>query len=356
MSLRVAVWGTGNVGRPALRAVMAHKGCQLTAVIVSADDKVGKDAGELADMPQCGVTASKDAQAAIDAGLDCMIYAASADTRPDEAREDLLSCLRQGVNVVSTSFYDFLDPALAPAEALDPVQKACDEGGSSLFISGIDPGWAMDVLPVFVSGMVSDIEEIRAQEIFNYALYDAPDIVRYVIGFGQPMSELPLMLYDEVLMKIWAPMLHSMAKGLGRTLDKVETRIERRELDQTVEVQGMGRFDNGTQGAFRFEVVGYCEGEPRFVVEHITRIHEDCAKDWPYPPEEGGCHRILLTGNPNLTVTVHGDDENETGAAAGGNASAASRIVNAIPAVCDAKPGVVTPWDLPPITGAAQLR
>ena len=118
----------------------------------------------------------------------------------------------------------------------------------------------------------------------------------------------------------------------------------------------MGRFEAGSQGAFRFEVRGLCRGEPLFVAEHVTRIDGACAPDWPYPPEGRGCHRVVLRGTPELHVSVHGADAFEPGPAGGGNASAAARIVNAIPAVCAAAPGVRTALDLPPITGAAQWR
>jgi len=117
----------------------------------------------------------------------------------------------------------------------------------------------------------------------------------------------------------------------------------------------MGTFEAGTQGAFRFEVSGVVDGRPLLVVEHITRIDDACAPDWPQS-SIGGEHRVVVTGHPNLTVSVHGTEPGEPGAAGGGNASAANRIVNAIPAVCAAPPGPLSPLDLPSITGAGQLR
>lgn len=355
MKKKVVVWGTGNVGRPAIRAVLSHAELELVGVIVSNDAKVGRDAGELAGVAPTGVSATKDAGSVLTADVDAVVYAASADIRPDEAMADLLQCLSAGCDVVSTSFYDFLHPALVPEEPMAKVAAATQAGNSSLFVSGIDPGWAMDVMPLFASGMASGIQQIRCQEIFNYALYDAPDVVRYIIGFGQPMDELPLMLHDEVLLKIWEPMVRLVGQGLGIELDEVKTHIERRPLEQTVQVAGMGEFVAGSQGAFRFEVQGMKNGKPLIVAEHITRIDASCATDWPYPPHEGGCHRVVIKGNPDLTVTVHGEDHFDSGAAGGGNATAANRLVNAIPAVCAAKPGIVSPLDLPAITGGAQL-
>ena len=356
MGNRVVVWGTGNAGRPAIRAVAAHRDLELVGVVVSNPAKVGVDAGELAFVDDLGVAATDDTGRALADDVDCVVYTATADTRPEHAFTDLLRCLSVGRNVVSTSFYPLLHPASAPKEVQDAVGGACRQGGSSVFVSGIDPGWAFDILPGLVSGVGAGITEIRMQEIFDYALYDAPSVVRDVIGFGGSMDALPLMLHDFSLQMVWAPMVRLVAEMLEVELDEVRTTVERRPLDRSIDVPGMGVFDEGTQGAFRFEVQGIVAGRPFVVAEHITRIDQRCAPDWPSSSSPGGEHRVVLSGHPHLTVSVHGTEPGEPGAAGGGNASAANRIVNAIPAVCAADPGMLNPLDLPLITGAAQVR
>lgn len=356
MTYRVVVWGTGNVGRPALRAIASHRDLELAGVVVSNASKVGRDAGELAGIGPLGVVATADTTIALADDVDAVVYAATADTRPAEALADLERCLRSGRNVVSTAFYPLLHPRSAPRALLDVIEPACAAGGSSVFVSGIDPGWALDILPALVSGVGAGITEIRAQELFNYALYDQPAVVRDVIGFGKPMDQLPLMLLDFSLDMVWAPMLRVLADFLELRLDAVTTHVERRPLERDIEVPGMGKFERGTQGAFRFEVRGIVDGRALLVVEHVTRIDDTCAPEWPTSSSPGGEHRVLLTGHPNLVVTVHGTEVGEPGAAGGGNATAANRIVNAIPAVCAAPPGALSPLDLPAITGAAQLR
>jgi hypothetical protein len=355
MTYRVVVWGTGNVGRPALRAVAGHRDLELVGVVVSNPDKVGRDAGELAGIEPLGVLATDDVAVATAEGVDAVIYAATADTRPEQAYADLIGCLTAGKNVVSTAFYPLLHPASAPRELLDVIEPACATGSSSVFVSGIDPGWALDILPGLVSGVSANITEIRIQELFNYALYDQPDVVREVIGFGGPMEETPLMLLDFSLDMVWAPMVRILADLLGLEIDGIDIQVERRPLERTIEVPGMGTFERGTQGAFRFEVRGMIGAAAPIVVEHVTRIDDECAPDWPQSAV-GGEHRVLITGNPDLEVSVHGTERGEPGAAGGGNATAANRIVNAIPAVCEAPPGPLSPLDLPTITGAAQLR
>lgn len=356
MSIKVIVWGTGNVGRPAIRAVLSHSELELAAVIVSNKEKVGLDAGVIAGLAPIGVTATDNWRDTLQIGADAVVYTATADTRPEEAMADLTACLEAGLNVVSTAFYSFLHPASTPQELLQPLEQRCHKSGASLLVSGIDPGWVMDMLPVVVSAGVSGIREIRTREIFNYALYDQPQVVREVIGFGGPMNELPLMLHDFAIEMVWAPMVKLVGEALGAPVEKIEVSVERLPLDRTIDIDGMGRFEAGTQGAFRFEVTGYNADRPLYVLEHITRIDDKCAPHWPYPPQGQGCHQVIISGDPELHVSVHAADRFEPGVGGGGNASAACWVVNALPAVCAARPGVVTILDLPRITGAAQLH
>ena len=356
MAIRTGVWGIGNVGRPAVRAVVSHGELELAAVMVSSPEKDGQDAGGLVGLDPLGVQATRDVDQALAAGLDVVAYTASGDMRPAEALADLERLLRAGVDVVSTSFYPLLHPELCPEEVRASIESACGEGDASIFVSGMDPGWVMDVLPILLSGVVADIREIRMQELFNYALYHQPDAVRELAGFGQPMEATPPMLLDFGLQMVWGPMLRLIAEALGESLDAVETVVEKRALERDVEVAGMGHFAKGTQGAFRFEVRGMVEGTARIVAEHVTRIDDACAPEWPYPPEGQGAHRVLLDANPHLELSLHADDHFETGAAAGGNATAAARMVNAIPAVAAAGAGILTPLDLPSPTGQGQTR
>ncbi len=351
MTTRVVVWGTGNVGRPAIRAVLASSELELAGVLVSNPAKVGVDAGVLAGVADTGVLATDDIEAVLGAAPDAVAYCASGDFRPQEALADIERCLRAGANVVTPAVYDLLHPPSAPQPLRDRIDAACAAGNSSIFVTGIDPGWALDLLPLVLSGVAGRIDEIRAQEIFCYETYHAPDAVRYLIGFGQPMDEVPVMLDPNVLIGIWGGMIRVLADGLGLVVDDVTTVVERFPLEQTVEVPGMGTFEAGTQGAFRFEVRGIIAGAPRIVMEHVTRIVAGTSPELPSAPNGRlGCHRVIISGQPSLTVTIEADDGTGN-PAEGGNATAAGRMVHAIPAVCAAEPGPVHPLDLPLVIG-----
>ena len=103
----------------------------------------------------------------------------------------------------------------------------------------------------------------------------------------------------------------------------------------------------------RFEVQGIVGGEPKIIIEHVTRISPSCATDWPMPPDGGdGAHRVVIEGQPRIEVTIEATDEGG-GRAAGGNATAVGRLVNAIPWLRDAAPGLYDAIDVPllPATG-----
>ncbi|MDG2028279.1 MAG: hypothetical protein P8J50_14320 [Acidimicrobiales bacterium] len=350
MTRRVVVWGTGNVGRTSIRTVLAHADLELVDVIVHAPEKVGRDAGELADIGTTGVLATDDIQAVLDRGPDAIVYAASGDTRPAEALDDVLRTLRAGASVVTPAIYGLLHPASADPRLRAQVDEACEEGGSSFYVSGIDPGWAQDILPLLISGVGGQIDEIRMQELFDYSTYDAPEIVREVIGFGKPMDFLPPMLIPSVPTMIWGPMIRTVADGLGVELDDITESVERLPLEADVEtIQGL--FEAGTQGAFRFEVTGIVDGAPRLVVEHVTRISPELVPHWPQPgPGKAGEHRLVIEGRPRIELSIHATDGTDN-PADGGNATAAARLVNAIPALVDAAPGVKGTGDLPPVVG-----
>ncbi len=351
MAHRVVVWGTGNVGKPAIRAVLASRELELVGVIVHDPAKVGLDAGALADVEPTGVLATDDIEAVLATKPDAVAYCASGDFRPDDAVADIERCLRAGANVVTPAVYALLHPPTAPDDLSSRIGAACAAGNSSVFVTGIDPGWALDLLPLVLSGVAGRIDEIRAQEIFCYETYHAPDAVRYLIGFGMPLDTVPAMLLPEVLVGIWGGMIRVIADGMRVTVDEITTHVERRPLEETVEVPGMGTFEAGTQGAFRFEVRGIIDGEARIVMEHITRIVPGVAPEWPSPPNGRlGCHRVVVSGRPSIEVTIEADDGTGN-PAEGGNATAAGRMVHAIPAVCSQPPGIVHPLDLPLVVG-----
>jgi hypothetical protein len=356
--ISTVVWGTGNVGRLAIRAVDAHPGLELAGVLVHNADKVGRDAGLLAGMDRdLGVAATDDIEAVLARRPQAVVYAASGDIRPDAALADVVRAIRAGAVVVTPALYALYDQSNAPAEQRDPIAAAVAEGGGSLFASGVDPGWGNDVLPLLISGLGTEVDVIRCQEIFDYTTYDQEDSVRFLIGMGQPMEYDAPMIAAGVPTMVWGGQLRMMARALEVELEEIREVVERRSLQSAVTTAAMGDFEAGTQGAIRFEVQGIVAGEPRIIVEHVTRIHASCAPDWPLPPTGDGAHRVIIEGVPRIEVSIEATDE-KGNRAEGGNATAVGRLVGSIDWLVAAAPGLYDALDIPlrPAVGKLSRR
>jgi hypothetical protein len=333
------------MGVTAIRSAVAFPGLALTGVITSSPDKAGRDAAEFAGLDEpTGVLATTDVDAAL-AESDAVAYMASGDIRPDEAITDIERCLRAGKHVVTPSLYSLYDPASAPPEWVDRLTAAAEEGTATLLVSGVDPGWGNDALAVTAASLCTRIKTITCQEIFDYSTYNQPFAVKVSCGFGGSMEETPMMLLPTIPTMVWGGNVRLIGRGLGIEIDEITEEVERLPLEEAVDTV-MGRFDEGTQGAFWLKVIGWSGGTRRVIIEHITRIHPSCAPDWPQPDEGVGDHRVIVDGDPQLTITTRADVPGGT-RADGGNTTAANRLLGALNWLADQKPGIYDGLQVP---------
>lgn len=350
-AIRVAQIGTGNVGVHALKALITNPEFDLTGVWVSSESKAGKDAGELAGLNvSTGITASTDLDTVLATRPQCAVYTAMADNRLREALDDYRHILAAGVNVVGSSAVFLQYPwQVLPQEMLIPLEDAAQEGNSSLFVNGIDPGFANDLLPLALAGTCQSIQQVRCMEIVDYATYASAVVMFDVMGFGKPVDEIPMLLQPGVLSLAWGSVVRQLAAGLGVKLDTVEEMYVREPAPEDFDIAS-GHVPKGSAAALRFEVLGLVDGDPIIVLEHVTRLRDDLRPDWPRPAQPGGSYRIEITGEPSYAVDIclssRKGDHNHAGLVA-----TAMRVVNAIPAVVAASPGIRTTLDLPLITG-----
>jgi 2,4-diaminopentanoate dehydrogenase len=348
MSYRVVQWSTGNVGRHAIAGIEAHPDLQLVGLFVSNPDKVGRDAGELAGLDRTlGVTGSSDVDALLALQPDCIVHTAMADDRIMEAVGDLERFLTAGINVVSSSpvFLQYPEPGDRMAA---PVIAAATEAGVSLFVNGVDPGFANDALPLVLSGICERIEEVRCSEVLNYNTYNQPMVLFDIMGFGRDLHDVPMLLAPGVLTMAWGSVVRQIADGLALTLTGITEWYEREAAPEDFEIPA-GTIKAGTAAALHFEVRGMVGDKPVIVLEHVTRLRDDLGAGWPQPAGHG-CYRVQISGEPNYTLDLQlmGSDGDHNTA---GLKATAMRLVNAVPAVVAAEPGLVTALDLALITG-----
>jgi hypothetical protein len=350
MAIRVAHIGTGNVGRIALNHLISDPRFELAGLWVSSEAKIGKDAAELAGLDDpTGIAATNDLDALLATEPDCAVYCAMGDNRIAEAVTDVLRLLAAGVNVVGTSPGVFQYPwGVMPDKYIAPIEDAARQGNSSLFISGVDPGFANDLIPFAIASTCQSIEQVRCMEIADYATYDGATVMFDVMGFGWPLDETPMLLQPGILGMAWGTAIRQLAAGFGIEVDAIKDSCTRIPAQQAFEVAA-GHIPAGGQAALRFEILGMVKGKPAIVIDHVTRLREDLCPQWPQPAQPGGSYKVEIVGEPSYTVdicpTSRKGDHNYAAIAAG-----AGRVVNAIPAVVAAPPGIRTTLDLPLIT------
>ena len=153
-SYKVAVWATGGVGKYAIRTIADRPNLDLVGVWVHSNDKNGKDAGELAGIGPVGVRATQDASEILGGDADCVVYAAPAPQRMKEAIGDLCRILAAGKNIVTTAISGLIYPrGSMPPKVIDAIRDSAEAGGSSLYSSGIEPGFGADLFPIALMSM-----------------------------------------------------------------------------------------------------------------------------------------------------------------------------------------------------------
>jgi 2,4-diaminopentanoate dehydrogenase len=356
MSIRVALIGPGNCGSLALTQLIEDPRFELTAVGVSSESKVGKDAGELAGLDvTTGIIATQGIDGALATKPDCVVYTADGDTRLKEAMAEVRQFLSAGINVVGSAPGVLQYPwDVIPDRHIERVEDAAQEGSSSVYITGVDPGFATDLLPVAIASTCQHFEQVRTMEIADYSTYDGATVMFDVMGFGNQIGDFPMLFLPGVLSIAWGTAIRQLAAGLGIEINEIRDSVEQEPAPEDLDV-AVGRIAKGTVAALRFQIEGMVKGRPVIVVEHVTRLHADLRPDWAQPAHPGGSYRVEVTGEPSYFVDIVPTSANG-GAPYAAILAAAARIVNSIPAVIAAPPGIRTTLDLPLVLGSNVYR
>jgi 2,4-diaminopentanoate dehydrogenase len=342
LTYRVVQWSVGGVGRHSLGALIRRPELDLVGVFTHGPERAGRDAGDLSGLAiDTGIKATTDAGALLELRPDCVVFTSVGETRPKAALAQLAMILRSGANVVSSSLMNLIYPPAADPKVVHALADACAEGSASLFTSGIDPGFSGETLPLAAIQICEQVDIIRVQELADYGMHPDPSWAA-PYGFGQPAGASAPLLTPGVPTFFWGGIVRLLADQLGVELDSMEEFCERCYAPETFDVP-IGRIEKGTLAAVRFGVAGVVRGESRLFAEHVTRMRPDMAPEWPQPPPGRSVHRVEILGQPSLTLDLCLGGEVPAGQ---GLLVTAMRLVNAIPAVVAARPGLVGAPDL----------
>jgi hypothetical protein len=345
-TVRTVVWSTGGVGAIAIDAIRHRPDLKLVGVWVHSPDKVGKDAGELAGGEPMGVAATNHADALIALAPDCVVYAASGPERDVAAVPDYLRLLEAGINVVSTSSTSLVyPPSYFAPQWRDQLEVAANAGRASLYVSGIFPGFASDQLALLMTTQSKKIRSITASEVALNDHYPVADVMMDGMGFGRPLDYEPMLKTPGFIEMAWKAPIYLIGKGLGVEVDEVRGSLDRELSDRDINV-AFGTIKAGTCGAVRTRAAGVVDGRGAIVIEHVIRMARDVAPDWP-SSEFDATYRVDIVGDPDIHCEMAlGEAEGHRAGRAAMTATA-MRVVNAIPFVVEAPPGLLSSLDIP---------
>jgi hypothetical protein len=336
---RVVQWATGNIGSRSLRGVIEHPALTLAGLYVYAEDKAGRDAGELIGLGPTGVTATRDIADIVALAPDCVLYMPQACDVDDVCR-----LLESGANVVTTRG-EFHHPAGMDPDLRQRVEAACARGQSSLHSTGSSPGFITEAMPLVLSSIQRRIESMTIQEFADLSQRDSPTLLFELMGYGADPAAFDTRRWSHGAQS-FGPSLRLVAEALGLPLDTIEASGEVATARTTTKIAA-GTIEAGTVAAQRMRVEGRRDGRPLLAFEATWYCTADLEPAWDLHPTGW---RIEVRGDAPLDVELRFAVPLETmGEWTPGYT--ANRAVNAVPVVCDAAPGIRTTVDLPQIFG-----
>ena len=344
MVLRVVQWATGGVGVAAIRGVLEHPDLELDGCWVHSADKAGNDVGEIAGVDPIGVTATNSIDDILALDADAVIYAPLM-ANPDE----VAALLRSGKNVVTPVGW------LYPSErSAAPMREAALAGNATLHGTGLAPGGISEKFPLLFSAFSTGVTFVRAEEFSDLRSYEAPDVVRHVMGFGEVPEKALTGPMQKMLDSGFIQAVKMIVDKMGFNTDpKVRATQEIAVATAPIE-SPIGVIEPGQVAGrkFHWEAV---VGETPVVRVTVNWLmgEENLDPAWEFGPE-GQRYEMEVRGNPDLNIVVHGfhaktgDEGPDLGVV-----GTAAHCVNSVPAVCAAEPGILTMLELPLIRGKA---
>lgn len=338
---RVIQWATGTTGRKSLRHLVGRNDFELVGVRVYDPAKVGVDAGVLCGLAEIGLAATDDRAALIAAEADVVLYMGKVEVDTAGCFADVIDLLASGKNVVATGSR-FIHPRSLDNALADALEDACRRGGSSFLGLGLFPGFAGESLAPVLARLTHRAQRIDVREVLNYSTYPSRDLIFTAMGYGHdPEDDAPLLANPDYAAAAWIGSVSVLAQSLGLQIREVRGYRDVVTTPRTLTVAA-GEIPAGTVGAMRFGVIADCGGIT-LAVEHLTRMADDLAPDWP--TEIG--YEVCFAGEPDLrlhfAIGAAGEDHADQGCLA-----TAMHAINAIPAVIAAPPGVLDLSTVPP--------
>jgi len=332
--VRVVLFGVGAMGIGIAKLLLKKKGLRIVGAIDKAPDKVGKDLGEvLGTEKPLGVTISDDATKVLsEAKADVAVHATSSFLK--DVLPQLKELVKHGINVVSTC-EELSYPYHSDADSADKLDKLAKEHEVTVLGTGINPGFLMDTLAITLTGVCQEVDSIRVERVMNAATRRVP--FQKKIGAGLTVEEFKEKMEKKLITGHVGleQSIAMIAAALGWRLQKIEVGpVEPVIAERPVESEAI-KVKPGQAAGLRQSAYGIMGGKPVVTLDFQAFISAKEEYD-----------SITIEGTPTIrekiSPCVHGD------------LGTAAIIVNSIPKVINAVPGLKTMKDLPVPSAAVE--
>jgi 4-hydroxy-tetrahydrodipicolinate reductase len=325
MPIRVLFYGLGPIGAAVARQVASRKGFQIVGAVDIDHAKVGLDLGDVIGAgKKLKVRVTNDATGAIKSGKpDVAVLCTSSSLKKVMPQIELV--LSKKVAIVSTT-EELSYPVgrnRALAKKIDTLAK---KAKVAVLGTGVNPGFAMDALPITLTGICERVDSIRVDRIQDARTRRLP--FQQKIGSGLTKEQFAAKVKDGSVRHVGlAESVTMIADALGWKLDKVTDQIQPKIAEQTVS-SDLIAVDPGYVCGIIQDGIGWSKGKP------LITLHMEA-----YLGAPESFDAVTVEGNPRVTQKVAGGLH--------GDVATASITVNSIPKILRVSPGLRTMADMP---------
>ena len=330
--LRIIQWYTGDIAQHQIRVLSGCPSMELVGAFVYHKEKVGLDAGEIAGIQPLGVRATDDMDEILAVDADCVLY-----NPPMERYDEIIPMLGSGKNVIS------IMAGWNPKKrsAFPEILAACERGQSSLFGTGLNPGLSYE-LALLASSVCTDVDSIYIKTCEPQA--SLSEAFLELFGFGKTEEELAT--GPSGAHAIFANTLHQITDLLCESLGLPHdgTAFEYGFEPATQDYQDKIAVRKGTMAGLLVKASTTQGGRPVATIELRFLLGPEYVREaWLADGPSQGWIEVDVRGTPGSRITheVYMDED------VIGTWSTGTKAINSIPFVCAAKPGLVSPLDLP---------
>ncbi len=325
MAIRVLFYGLGPIGAAVARQVASRKGFQIVGAVDIDRAKIGLDLGQVIGLDKkLRVRVTNDAVGAIKAGKpDVAVLCTSSSLK--KIMPQIETVLSKKVAIVSTT--EELSYPVGKNRALaKKIDAMAKKAKVAVLGTGVNPGFAMDALPITLTGICERVDSIRVDRVQDARTRRLP--FQQKIGSGLNKEQFAKKVKDGSVRHVGlAESVQMIADAMGWKLDKVTDEIQPKIADQGVESELIA-VDPGYVCGIIQDGIGYSKGKP------VITLHMEA-----YLGAPESFDAVTIEGHPRITQKIAGGLH--------GDVATASITVNSIPKILRVSPGLRTMADMP---------